>query len=351
MATSFRPSALTFAPHFEDRVWGGRELERYGRELPAGRTIGESWEVSAIAGRSSVVTAGPYRGQDLETLLCEHRDEIVGPFDPAAGAFPLLVKLLDAAEPLSVQLHPRDDEARRLEGPGDGKLGKTEAWIVLDAAPGAEVIHGLAPGVSSESLYARVDAAGGAALGAEAEQALLRRVVVRRGDIVFVPAGTIHALGAGVVLAEVQQHSDITYRIYDWGRRAASGESRELHVEKARRVRDAAPVDCPLLNLADIRARAELTPVLDCAQFHFDLLALAGSETRAFSTKAPGVAPGFHLWMSWEGEIECRGPSGARTALAPVEFVLLPAALGAYEMAARGPASAILVRAGARQAR
>jgi len=213
VAMTFQPCALTFAPHFEERVWGGRRLENYGRELPADLVIGESWEISAIAGRSSVVTRGPYAGKNLTELLEANRAAIVGDVDPALGTFPLLVKLLDSSTPLSVQLHPNDEEALALEGAGDGHLGKTEAWIVLEAEEGAEVIHGLAPGVDPAEFFARMEAAEGEALDPQEERDLFRWVPVGRGDVVFVPAGTIHALGEGVVLAEVQQHSDLTYRI------------------------------------------------------------------------------------------------------------------------------------------
>jgi len=347
VATTFRPCALTFAPHLEERVWGGRRLESYGRHLPPDVTIGESWEISAIAGRSSVVTRGPHKGEDLLELLRAHRDDIVGSCAGDVGTFPLLVKLLDSSTPLSVQLHPNDDEARALEGEGDGKLGKTEAWLILDAASGAKVIHGLAEGVDRDAFYARMEEAGGDALIDDEEASLFNWVSVRRGDVVFVPAGTIHALGAGVVLAEVQQHSDITYRIHDWGRRTPGGEPRDLHIEKARGIAAPVAVDCPLVNLLDVDPGTSLTPVLDCDKFHFDLVALGAGESLAGST-GHGGERAFHLLITWEGDVQVASSREEAFNVDPVQFVLLPAALGDYELRSRDGARALLVGAGAR---
>lgn len=348
IGTTFRPCALTFAPHFEQRVWGGRKLASYGRDLPEGRVIGESWEVSAIPGRASIVTRGPYKGRDFFDLLCENRDEIVGPFDRGAGAFPLLLKLIDSNTSLSVQLHPNDDEAIRLEGVGEGKLGKTEAWLILDAEPGAEVIHGLAPGVDREELFARIEAVGGDRLPEDEERSFFNRVSVRRGDVIFVPAGTIHALGAGVVLAEVQQHSDITYRIYDWGPRTPDGSLRELHIDKARQIREPDEVACPLVNLDDVKGDAPLVPVFDCDKFHFDLLRLDAGESFTSST-SDDRSSGFHLLITWDGEFEYRGSNGEEIDADPVEFILLPAALGEYRLRSPGGARAVLIRGGSRR--
>jgi mannose-6-phosphate isomerase len=170
---------------------------------------------------------------------------------------------------------------------------------------------------------------------------------VRRGAVVFVPAGTIHALGAGVVLAEVQQHSDITYRIYDWGRRTPEGELRELHLQKAFGIAAPEAVGCPLMNLCDIEPSAMLTPVLDCEKFHFDLLTLGAGDALASST-GNGDDRSFHLLITWEGDLEVLSPREDAFEVGPVQFVLLPAALGDYELRSHSGARALLVRVGAR---
>jgi mannose-6-phosphate isomerase len=340
-------AALTFEPHFEERVWGGRRLERHGRKLPPGARIGETWEISAIPGRSSVIGRGPYRGRALLELVENEGSELLGRGAGPRGTFPLLFKLLDAREPLSVQLHPRDAEAVLIEGEGPGSAGKAEAWLILESEPGAEIIHGLAPGVEREELYRRLAALGGARLPLEEERASFRWVRVEAGDVVHVPAGTLHALGAGVVLLEVQQSSDLTYRIYDWGRRDAAGRCRELHIEKARRVRPAGAVACPAARIPEASGGAAGSrTLLDCEEFELELVALGKEGRRSASTG--GAAEGsFEVLIGWSGAVLYEGPGGDRLEIEPLSFVLLPAALGAYELrAAGGAASCLVVRPG-----
>ena len=344
MSSSF--GALTFRPHLEERVWGGGLLGRYGRELPANTThpIGESWEVSAIPGRSSVVTQGRFEGRDLESILAEHRQDIVGrPLHAEVweSVFPLLLKLLDSATPLSVQLHPNDAEAHRLEGVGEGKLGKTEAWVVLHAEPGSEVIHGLAPGVEPAEFFRRMAEVGGGKLPAEEERSWFRWVEVRPGDVVFVPAGTIHALGAGVILAEVQQNSDITYRIYDWGRQDSSGNTRDLHIDKAREVQLPADTACPLVNVEDLPSSAQAQRVLDCDRFRFDWLSLEKGSSWTGDTR-DGSAPGFRLLITWDGHWEY-GDAETELALGPVQFVLVPSSCGQFHLRAASERARALI--------
>jgi mannose-6-phosphate isomerase len=293
-----------------------------------------------------VVAAGPYQGSALSDLLRSHREAVVGATGPSAGAFPLLVKLLDAREPLSVQLHPGDRQAEELEGKGEGKGGKTEAWIILAAEPGAEIIHGLAPGTVLEKLCARLEALRGDRLSPAEERAFYRRVTVQAGDVVFVPAGTVHALGGGLVLAEVQQSSDITYRLYDWGRRDERGRGRELHVDKARRVRQPEAVPCPFARLPIGPGPAAFLRLLSCEQFHLDYLSLPQGGVHRASTAARGVMS-FHILMGWGGTLSYRGPRGDCLEVPPLRFVLLPAALGAYELVAGGgPGQCVVIGAG-----
>ena len=224
---------LVLEPILVPKPWGGRRLEGLGKplpgHLPAGTTYGESWEVadlpdealSASATGRTLVASGPHRGKSLRRLIAESGPELLGSVSPTpAGDFPLLLKLLDTAEHLSIQVHPDEEYAgRRREW-----FSKTESWYVLDADPGAAIFMGFRSGVTFEEV--------GAAAGTPAMAGLLRRVPVKRGDFHHLPAGTVHALGAGVTVAEVQTPSDTTFRLYDWTEEYRRPE-RPLHVEDA----------------------------------------------------------------------------------------------------------------------
>ncbi|MBN1399284.1 MAG: class I mannose-6-phosphate isomerase, partial [Anaerolineae bacterium] len=221
---------LTFAPVFRDYIWGGRNLETlFGRELPPG-IIAESWEISGHPSSPTRVEYGHWAGRTLPQVMEALGEELVGRRAKGAlqrGRFPLLIKLLDANRDLSVQVHPGDVYAQVHE---NGELGKTEMWYVLHAQPGTELIYGLARGVTPESFRRAIRE------GAVASQ--LQRVPIAAGDSFCVPAGTVHALLAGAVVAEIQQNSDATYRVYDWDRLGADGTPRPLHVRNALEVID-----------------------------------------------------------------------------------------------------------------
>jgi mannose-6-phosphate isomerase len=204
-------------------VWGGRRLgEVLGKPLPNGALYGESWDVSDHALHQSRVATGPEAGRTLHQLMTEDRPGLLGPAADAYATFPWLVKFLDACDWLSVQVHPDERAVARL-WPGEGS--KTEAWFILDAAPESRVYAGLLPGVDEANLRAAL------ARGTVAE--CLHSFAPRPGDCLFLPAGTVHAVGGGVLMAEVQQTSDATFRLFDWNRRDAAGRSRQLHVEEA----------------------------------------------------------------------------------------------------------------------
>lgn len=220
MSLSLEP--LRFERHFVKKVWGGRALATTpGIELPPGQKIGETWEVVDRAGENSVVATGAWKGRTLSELMQAEGQRILGSV-PAGkkGRFPLLVKYLDACDDLSVQVHPDDDVAARI---GAGAEAKTEAWYVLDARERGSIYVGPRPDVERESFRA---AKGRALLET------LERIEVRAGDCVLIPGGTVHAIGRGVTILEVQQNSDTTYRLWDWDRVGADGKPRELHVDK-----------------------------------------------------------------------------------------------------------------------
>lgn len=214
---------LLIHPRYDERIWGGDALAtRLGKPAPRDRPIGESWEIY----EENSVLNGAYAGRTIGQLRAMLGRELTGHVAPDA-LFPLLTKFIDARDVLSVQVHPDDRFARELE---DQPYGKTECWYVIEAADGATLTYGFARDSSPEE-YTRLVEQG--TLGE-----ILRPLPVQAGDVVYIPAGTVHAIGAGIIVYELQQTSDVTYRIFDWNRRDAAGKPRELHVEKARRVLD-----------------------------------------------------------------------------------------------------------------
>lgn len=212
---------LTFHPIPKPRPWGGRALaELYQKPLPAAVPVGESWEISDRPGDASVIAHGPLAGRDLRWLMEHHGPAVLGAARAPGGRFPLLVKILDAREVLSVQVHPPPAVAARLGGEP-----KTELWYVTRAGPDARVWAGLKAGTTRADFEQRLRA------GRVAE--CLHQIPVRPGDALWLPSGRVHALGAGLVIFEIQQNSDTTYRVFDWNRVGPDGRPRALHLEAA----------------------------------------------------------------------------------------------------------------------
>lgn len=213
---------LTFIPLFRERIWGGRRLaELFGKNLPPGTSIGESWELADLPNGQSVVANGPLKGQTLRAVMKQYSPQITGKSD-FADPFPLLIKFLDAEDVLSVQVHP-DAQACRKTGTGQPK---TECWYIVAAQPGAVIYNGLKPGTTRQAFEQAIRS------GSCAD--LLNRVPVEVGQCHFLPSGRCHAIGAGLVIAEIQQPSDTTYRVFDWNRTDAdTGRPRQLHIDQA----------------------------------------------------------------------------------------------------------------------
>jgi mannose-6-phosphate isomerase len=302
---------LRVAPVLKERVWGGRRLD------PAGvRTIGEAWVVHG----ANRIVGGPLDGRTLGEATRELGERLLGRRGAAGGVrFPLLVKLLDASDWLSVQVHPDDEQAARLESAD--QLGKTEAWHILEAAPGARVIAGLRPGTTREALARAIRE------GTLLE--LAQYLEVRPGDTVFNRAGLVHALGPGLLLYEVQQSSDITYRVWDWNRPASP--ERPLHVERSLRV------VCP-------EAQPEVTP----ASAADDGAPLTSCRYFALERVGPGpaaLAPAqqsFHAVTVVEGVAVVQG-DGWREELGRFESAVVPAEADVYRIAGRDGAYRALV--------
>jgi mannose-6-phosphate isomerase len=209
---------LTFAPLYQPRVWGGQKLsEVFGRPLPTDTPIGESWELVDRPNEQSIVDRGPYEGWSLHQLWSERRAELFGD-GFSDERFPILIKILDAAEPLSVQVHPPLTVAKELQGDP-----KTEIWYFVQTAPDAGVYVGLKNGASKELFEAAL------AQGSVAD--LVHRIPTRPNTFIFIPSGRIHAIDAGNLIFEIQQNSDTTYRVFDWNRLGLDGKPRELHIQ------------------------------------------------------------------------------------------------------------------------
>ena len=217
-------------PIFKETVWGGTKIRSvFGKEIPSEHT-GESWEAAAHANGQSRIRSGYMAGMTLQEAVTEAPEAVMGTEVTAKFGthFPLLIKIIDANDNLSVQVHPNDEMAHRLEGPQED--GKTEMWVVLEAKPGARLIYGFRQDVTAEEFAATIEE--------QRLDELVNWIPVKKGDTFFIPAGTLHAIGAGILIAEIQQNSDTTYRVYDFGRLGLDGKPRELHTEKAKQVTD-----------------------------------------------------------------------------------------------------------------
>jgi mannose-6-phosphate isomerase len=262
---------LKLTPLFKPRVWGGRRFaSSLGRELPDPETpFGESWELADIEEAQSVVADGPFAGTTLGALREKFAKSLLGSIPLLDGRFPLLLKFIDASERLSVQVHPGPEACAALAGKGARE--KTECWYVMARDPGAVLYVGLEPGVDRKSFEE--------ALSWGDVERLLHRREVEPGDFVYLPAGTVHAVGKGILLAEVQQSSDTTYRFFDWNRVGLDGVPRDLHIEEAlasihfsrsgspkfeappsgRRGVSCAPFEAELLDPAELRRGCQLS--------------------------------------------------------------------------------------------
>lgn len=213
---------LVFTPDYKELVWGGEKLRTvYGKNIPSDHT-GESWEIACRDNGQSIVANGQFKGLTLEELLLKHGKEVIGKAYVEGDKFPLLLKIIDAKADLSVQVHPDDAYSAINE---NGELGKTEAWVVLDAEPGAKLVIGLVAGTTKASFIKALDEG--------RLTSILNQIEIKTGDVIDIPAGLVHAIGTGVLLAEIQQNSDTTYRVYDWDRVGLDGKGRDLHIAQA----------------------------------------------------------------------------------------------------------------------
>jgi mannose-6-phosphate isomerase len=316
---------FTFRPIFKERVWGGRELERlYHKPLPPSVPIGESWEISDRPGDASVIANGPLAGKDLRWLMENHCAELLGVARSQAGRFPLLIKILDAQDKLSLQVHPPSAKAAALGGEP-----KTEMWYIAQAAPGAELYVGLKRGVTRAGFERKIRT------GAVAE--CFHRVSVHSGDAMFLPSGRVHALGAGLVIFEIQQNSDTTYRVFDWNRPGLDGKLRALHIPQSLASIDFDDFEPALLPLAVAqngtqKVRQLVRDPLFTAETH-------QANARAHVQLRPGK---MQIIALLTGQMQvCSGE--ATVTLAPGQFCLVPASIAHVALRTETPATFLRV--------
>jgi len=308
---------LRFAPIFRRHLWGGRRLESVlHKPLGPGNDYAESWEIVDHGADQSVVQNGPLSGTTLHELVVQYGEELLGRHHPLP-VFPLLLKFLDARQTLSVQVHPNDEQAAQLDPPD---RGKTEAWYVLAAEPGSVIYAGLKQGFDAAAL-ARELSRGTAEL-------CLHRFETQPDDCILVPAGTVHAIGAGIVLAEIQQSSDTTYRLHDWNRVRPDGKARALHQEAALKV-----IDFDRGPLSPMPPQATEQPhisrLVQCDQFVWDRWQLESPQTAGGDHRC-------HIMAVIEGQILI---SGDEFPLRKGETVLLPAELPPVQITPQGQAT------------
>ncbi|MEA3447017.1 MAG: type I phosphomannose isomerase catalytic subunit [Bacteroidota bacterium] len=297
---------MKFQPIYKTKIWGGDKLKNTLNKKEAPDMAGESWEISAVKENVSILNNGFLRGNSLQELVEIYMGDIVGPkvYEKYGNEFPLLVKFIDANDNLSVQVHPDDETAQKRHN----AYGKTEMWYILQAEPGAQLVSGFKRPVSKEEFIARMNDGN--------IQEILNFVDVQAGDVYFIPAGRIHATGAGILFAEIQQTSDITYRVYDWDRVDSNGKSRELHIELARDVIDYSPVK---------KARTDYTEnpdfparIVSCPYFTSNFLHLTKPLTKSYAN-----CESFVIILCMEGKGKLTWDKGSLTIMKG-ETVLIP---------------------------
>ena len=286
---------ISFEPIAMERVWGGASLARFGKKLPPGAPIGEIWEMVDREDAQSVVAGGELEGKTLNDLWRHQREEVFGSayITHRSERFPILVKLLDASDRLSVQVHPPAHKAQELGGEP-----KTEVWYFLDCSKNATIYAGLKKEVTRESFQKLLETAG--------VETALHEIPVHTGESIFIPSGRLHAIGAGNVIIEIQQNSDTTYRVFDWNRTGLDGKPRALHIAESMASIDFEDFEPQVKTSTD-------SLVADCEFFHVEKISLSTSRDLR-----PQSA--FALAVSLDHPVTC----GGRT-LAPAEFFLIPA--------------------------
>jgi len=300
---------LKFRPIFKSRIWGGERLRTLGKQIPDNERIGESWELSGVPDNESIVSNGFLADNSLSEIIEVYMDELVGKkiYDQFGTQFPLLIKFIDANDDLSIQVHPNDALAMERHH----SFGKTEMWYVLDGSPEASLISGFIPNVDKE-LYLHH-------LQNGTLDVIMQRFPVRKGDVFFIPAGRVHAIGKGCLIAEIQQTSDITYRLFDYNRKDDQGKMRELHTEQALNAIDFHYVSDAKYHPAVIADMP--VELVSCPYFTTNLIKLQKTIERDYFR-----LDSFVIFLCLEGSFSIES-NGEETWVEKGETVLLPALL------------------------
>ena len=299
---------LKFRPILKSIIWGGSDISKFKNIEPIQDGIGESWEISGVQGDISIIENGHLAGTSLQTLLSESREQLVGSevYHKFGNKFPLLIKFIDAQDDLSIQVHPDD----KLAGERHNSFGKTEMWYVVKAAPGAFLYTGFEKEISPDEYEKSIED--------NSFTDSLKKHIVKEGDVFFLPAGRVHAFGAGCFIAEIQQTSNITYRIYDYNRKDAQGNSRQLHTELAK---DA--IDFKLYDTYQTEYNKQLNKPVElvtCPYFTTNLLEIDEFIKRDYSQK-----DSFVIYMCLEGSLNLVDNKGNSLLIERGESLLIPA--------------------------
>ena len=299
---------LIFKPILKSVIWGGSDICRFKQIKPVQDGIGESWEISGVPHSVSVIANGPLAGESLDQLLVRTKEQLVGKrnYDRFGDTFPLLIKFIDARDDLSIQVHPDD----RLAKERHDSFGKTEMWYVIHAAPGAFLYSGFDQQITPDEYIQTIQD--------NTFTDKLKKHDVKKGDVFFLPAGRVHAIGAGCFIAEIQQTSDITYRIYDFDRRDAAGNPRELHTELAKEA-----IDFKLHSSYKTdyeQNKNHPVKLVSCPYFTTHLLEIDRQMERSYET-----LDSFVIYICMEGSCLLQDNKGNRVTLRQGETLLLPA--------------------------
>lgn len=307
---------LQFSPILKEKVWGGTKLTSLLDKKGAGH-IGESWEISAVPGSVSIVDTGSLKGKTLQELLDSYGADLVGTkvWKRFGSNFPLLFKFIDAQQDLSIQVHPNDNTAKYRHN----SLGKTEMWYILQADPDARLILGFKEGVERSDYLT--------ALENKSLESCMQEVPVQAGDAFYLAAGTVHAIGGGIVLAEIQQSSDITYRIFDWNRPDTNGQMRELHTDQALDVMHFDGADKAVLPYDT--AVNSVNELCKAPYFQTNIIPLDGNLTRDYD-----AIDSFVVLMCTKGSATL-GSQGGQYGLKAGDSILIPAQIKYIELSGR----------------
>ncbi|MBA5629327.1 type I phosphomannose isomerase catalytic subunit [Moheibacter lacus] len=315
---------IKFKPITQYRIWGGNKLNQAVSDDLKIENLGEIWSISGVEGNISEVENGFLKGQNLNELISTYQEKLVGKkvWEKFGNEFPLLIKFIDAAQPLSVQVHPNDEQAKRLHN----SFGKSEMWYIMDAEKDAELIIGFQDGVEKLDYEKH--------LKSETLEEILGRVSVTKGDAVYIPAGRVHAIGAGIVLAEIQQTSDVTYRIYDYNRIDKDGNKRELHTDLALEAIDFSPIENVKTKYNSTENQFET--LIDSPFFKTQIF--TGDQEISMTENNE-----MRIYICTEGSAKFQTQNGG-TKLKMYETLLIPAEVDSYKIIPERNATLIEVR-------